>query len=226
MTDLQPFPPSADLLHDLNQNVALLATCLGLAEDALLDGDLEGARQRIGLAARAAQQAQATAELQATVHYSIGRDAGPCLDSHVPILPTSRRAACFHLTPPSMPRRRNLRSQRVLVVEESAGLREMLALILRRDGHVVDTVALGTEALAHLEESQYDVIISDVSLGSGLSGLDLAYAVQQISPKVRFILATSAVQELSRVERERLGVDTLLNKPFSPAQLRRAVNND
>lgn len=226
MTDLQPSPPSAELLDDLNQNVALLATCLGLAEEALLDGDLEGALQRIGLAARAAQQAQATAELQATVEYSIGSAAGLCLDWHVPILPTSKREACFQLTLPSMPRRRSLRSQRVLIVEESASLREMFALILRRDGHVVDSVALGTEALAHLEQSHYDVIITDVSLGSGLSGLDLAYAVRQISPKVRFILATGAVEELSRVECERLGIDLLLNKPFTPAQLRRAVAND
>jgi len=228
MTDLQPLlsPPAADLLHDLNQNVALLATCLGLAEDALLDGDLESARERIGLAARAAQQAQATAELQATVEYSIGFAADLCLDPHVQVAPTCRREGCFQLRPPSMPRRRSLMSQRILVVEDSAGLREMFALILRRDGHVVDAVALGTEALAHLERSAYDVIISDVSLGSGLSGLDLAYAVRQISPRVRFILATGAVEELSHVECERLGVDLVLNKPFTPTQLRRAVAGD
>jgi CheY-like chemotaxis protein len=228
MTDLQPLlsAPAADLLDELNQKVALLATCLGLAEDALIHGDLESARQRIGLAARAAQQAQAAAELQATVEHSFGFAAGLSLDPHVPVLRTSKRQGCFQLTPPSMPRRRSLSSQRVLVVEDSPSLREMIALILRREGHVVDTVALGTEALEHLEKGQYDVIISDVSLGSGLSGLDLAYAVQQISPRVRFILATAAVEELSPVERGRLGVDRLLNKPFTPAQLRHAVAND
>ncbi|MBV8716755.1 MAG: response regulator [Chloroflexi bacterium] len=221
MTDLSPDPFAVDVLHDLNHCLELIAGFVELAEEALYDGDAASTKARLTLAAHAAQQAQTTAESPA-----LNPAESPALDPslvEVPVKPTPSRGSCFQLNSPSRPRRRAVRPLRVLVVEDSSTLRHMFTIILRRVGYVVHAVALGSEALSLLQDGNFDVMVSDLSLGSGLSGLDLAYAVRQLAPNTRFILATGSIEGLSVEDCAQFGVDAVLTKPFTPTQLRVAV---
>ncbi len=123
----------------------------------------------------------------------------------------------------SRKRHRAMSPLRVLVVEDSASLRHMLSVILRRVGCVVHAVAEGSEALSLLQQAHFDIIVSDLFLGSDLSGLDLAAAVRQIAPHARFILASGSIEDVSAEEYAHFGVDRVLTKPFTASQLRVAV---
>jgi len=86
----------------------------------------------------------------------------------VPKLPTSPRFSG---------RTRNLDLARVLLVHGELAPRLALSTILRAGGYAVDLAASPSEALAKLDESVYDLVLSDGQLGMGQAGPDLlAYA--------------------------------------------------
>lgn len=76
----------------------------------------------------------------------------------------------------------------ILAVEDEPALSRLLASMLGE--HDVLLAASGEEALAVLDAQPVDLVVSDLGLGSGMSGWDLADAVRLRSPKTRFILAT------------------------------------
>ena len=62
--------------------------------------------------------------------------------------------------------------------------------MLKPSGHVVSVAASGEEALEKLAEQTFDVVVSDMGMGAGMNGWELAEAVKRRWPSVRFLLAT------------------------------------
>ena len=56
---------------------------------------------------------------------------------------------------------------RIYVVENDTDSRNMLTMLLRSWGHAVDAASTMGEALAHLPDQRYDVLISDIGLPDG-----------------------------------------------------------
>ncbi len=65
---------------------------------------------------------------------------------------------------------------KILVVEDAQDLSQVFALMLSRDGHVVECVDSGLAALATLEHRQFDLILTDYFM-PGLKGDQLAALV-------------------------------------------------
>lgn len=114
-------------------------------------------------------------------------------------------------------------SLRVLVVEDSPTMRELMLIHLRHAGHDADAVSSGTAALARLQAATFDVVISDLSLGHELNGWDLARTIAEHWPGVGFILATGSAEDLAPERLASHGIDAVLSKPFRGVQLREAV---
>ncbi len=113
---------------------------------------------------------------------------------------------------------------KILIVDDEPDIRKMLGEILRVDGHLVEEVANGREALARLEESRFDLVISDLIMPV-LDGPGLYEELRRREPKtvehLLFItgdtLSPTVRQFLDRVERP------VIEKPFIPAEVRSAV---
>ena len=75
----------------------------------------------------------------------------------------------------------------ILVVDDEAVYRELLAKILTKAGYHVITAADGNEALTLLEHSHFDLIISDVFMPN-LNGYALAARIRAKDPNVPIIL--------------------------------------
>jgi CheY-like chemotaxis protein len=114
-------------------------------------------------------------------------------------------------------------SLRVLVVDDSASMRELMVMLLRQAGHSALGAESAAAALDRLEASTFDVVVSDLSLGEGDNGWGLARIVAERWPGVGFILATGWAPVVKREQLEAAGVDRVLAKPFRSAQLREAV---
>jgi CheY-like chemotaxis protein len=89
---------------------------------------------------------------------------------------------------------------RILYVEDNALVREVTSELLAQDEREVVARASAEEALDAFRESEFDVVITDVSLPV-MSGLDLARSLLALKPKVPIILASgyalnSVVQNL------------------------------
>jgi len=111
---------------------------------------------------------------------------------------------------------------RVLSVDDDRAVGAALARVLRPEGHHVTAVSSGEEALRRLAETLFDVVISDLGLGGGMDGWELARCVHADWPHVRFVLSTGSVS-ISELEAHRHGADAVLAKPYRPEDLRRLL---
>ncbi len=95
-------------------------------------------------------------------------------------------------------------------------------MLLMYDGHEVQTVASGEVALALLEQRQFDLIITDYSLG-GMQGDELAAHIKQLRPDQAIIMVTAFADDFNSHSKSSGGAGCVLLKPFSIAELKRAV---
>ena len=114
--------------------------------------------------------------------------------------------------------------QTILVIEDDPGVTAVVGEGLRQLGYRVMHVATGAEALQRLDElGGVDLVLSDIVLPGGLSGLDIEDAIKKHRPGVRFLFMSGYAQD----ELERKGPRTgqarpnldVLRKPFQLTEL-------
>jgi two-component system NtrC family sensor kinase len=116
-------------------------------------------------------------------------------------------------------------ASRILVVDDEASVARMLADILGREGHAVDTAANGAEALARLAEAPaYDLVLSDTKMPV-LDGTAFFAELERRHPEMctRLVFVTGDVlNPEKRAFLERTGVPAIA-KPFTVDEVRRTV---
>ncbi len=103
---------------------------------------------------------------------------------------------------------------RILIVEDEAKLAELIARGLREEGHAVDTIGNGEEAVWLAASTAFDAIVLDVML-PGLDGFAVCRRLREkaIWTPVLMLTAREAVED--RVAGLDAGADDYLAKPFS-----------
>jgi DNA-binding NtrC family response regulator len=110
----------------------------------------------------------------------------------------------------------------VLLIEDDALLRSTLCDILEEHGIEVNGLANAEDALILLGSvSSPDVLVTDVSLGDGLGGFDLADIARARHPEVEVILISGTVPADDAAMKQRH--TRFLAKPFDPATLAAAI---
>ena len=107
--------------------------------------------------------------------------------------------------------------QRILVVDDDPGLRELLDGYLRDSGFEVQTVPDGEAMGAELTRTPFDLIVLDLML-PGEDGLTLCRRLRAHS-SVPILMLTARGDEFERVLGLEMGADDYLAKPFSPREL-------
>jgi CheY-like chemotaxis protein len=107
---------------------------------------------------------------------------------------------------------------RVLVVDDDANLREVLASLLEAAGHEVATAADGAEALERLRREKFDLMVLDVWMPR-MTGTEVLAKLKDMDapPKVIMLTADDTPDTLLSALRER--AYTYLSKPFDPDAL-------
>lgn len=112
----------------------------------------------------------------------------------------------------------NLRSMRLLIVEDSDELRDALQRGLQSLGYVVDGVARGDDGLKLALEGRHDLAIVDGML-PGLDGFDLVRELRAAGSVLPVLVLTARDTVEDRVRGLDLGADDYLVKPFSVDEL-------
>ncbi len=107
---------------------------------------------------------------------------------------------------------------RVLVVEDQALVRDLVVQVLREEGHAVDAVETGEEALRRLERELYDVALLDLAL-PGIGGMEVLAAARTLQTDAQFVMMTGHGSVASAVEAVRLGAFDYLSKPVEVDEL-------
>ena len=113
---------------------------------------------------------------------------------------------------------------RVLLVEDDAEVRSVVENFLRTLQCSVTAAASAEEALPLLSpDAPFDLLLSDISLGPGLRGTELALQAQAQQPKLAVLLMSGYSSELIDADRTSPASWELLRKPYSRDELAGAI---
>jgi two-component system response regulator PilR (NtrC family) len=108
---------------------------------------------------------------------------------------------------------------RILIVDDEAGMREFLSILLEREGFEVACAKDGQEALDAVRKGHFDLIISDLKMPA-VDGVRLLDGVQKLRPETPVILITAHASAESAIEAMKLGAFDYLTKPFRVEEIR------
>lgn len=106
-----------------------------------------------------------------------------------------------------------LERARVLVVDDEAPVRDLIAKTLTMADYEVDTAEDGGAAVERLKTTDYDLLITDLKM-PGMDGLTVIRHARSLSNTLPIIIITGYSTEASAIEAINLGVCGYLTKPF------------
>ena len=107
---------------------------------------------------------------------------------------------------------------KVLVLDDEANLRKVLAAMLRRDGFDVTVAVDGEQGLAEFTKNGADIVVTDLVMPK-VGGLEVLKAINVTDPDVPVIIITAHGTVDSAVEAIKLGAFDYITKPFDQAEL-------
>lgn len=115
------------------------------------------------------------------------------------------------------------RTSKILVVEESAGLREMLTLLISTGDFTVVACGTGAEALAAARAIRFELIVLNQQM-AGMSSLDVLAGAREILPRLKAIFVTDTPDDPTRERLRAHGVAEVFSKRPDPRELRSAIS--
>lgn len=114
--------------------------------------------------------------------------------------------------------------QKILVVDDSATIREIVGDALKAQGFTVDEAADGEEGLQKARATRPDVVILDLTMPKR-DGLDVATDLRADpnTSSIKIIMLTTRDSEFDQMVGRELGADKYLPKPFDSQTLLDAV---
>jgi DNA-binding response OmpR family regulator len=112
---------------------------------------------------------------------------------------------------------------RIVVVDDDPTVADVVGRYLVRDGHTVECVHDGQEALRRIAERQPDLVVLDLML-PGIDGLEVCRRLRERWP-IPVVMLTALGDETDRLAGFEIGADDYVTKPFSPRELAMRVRS-
>jgi DNA-binding NtrC family response regulator len=112
---------------------------------------------------------------------------------------------------------------RILVVEDERAIQIALTGLLRREGYEVEVANSGEEAVQKLGESAVDLVLTDLALGRGPSGMDVLRTAKKLRSETLVVMITAHGSEKIAVEAMKNGAEDYVPKPFDNDEIRLVV---
>ena len=107
-------------------------------------------------------------------------------------------------------------TDRILIVDDEANIRRMLAALLRAEGYDVEEAAAGNAALLAVQQSEPDAIFLDLLMPPGPTGLETLAALRERQVDSAVIMMSGKAQLADAVRATQLGAFQFLEKPLAP----------
>ncbi|WP_203299614.1 response regulator [Marinobacter sediminum] len=115
-------------------------------------------------------------------------------------------------------------SKEILVVDDSASIRQVVSMTLQDAGYRVTEAKDGVDALGKLRGQKFNLIVSDVNMPN-MDGISLLREIKKLD-SAKFtpvLMLTTESEESKKMEGKQAGAKAWLVKPFKPALLLSAV---
>ena len=112
---------------------------------------------------------------------------------------------------------------RILIVEDENAIRVALRGLLTREGYEVELAETGEQAIEMLTQQVYDLVLTDLALGRGASGMDVLKASKDVRSETAVVMITAHGSEKIAVEAMKAGAEDYVPKPFDNDEIRVVV---
>jgi len=103
---------------------------------------------------------------------------------------------------------------RILIVDDERDMRELLEIMLRKEGYDPVGLPSASVALERLSDEEFDLVISDVRM-PGMGGLEFLKAVREANPEALVIMITAYASVETAIEAMKSGAHDYFIKPFN-----------
>ncbi len=114
-------------------------------------------------------------------------------------------------------------SAHILIVEDEKAIALALSGLLRKQGYVVTVVHDAPRAIAKARAGGFDLVLTDLALGRGGSGMEVLAASREAYPDVPVLMITAHGSEKIAVQAIKAGAEDYVPKPFDNDEIRHAV---
>jgi two-component system, NtrC family, response regulator HydG len=115
-----------------------------------------------------------------------------------------------------------MRKPRILIVDDELSVRTSLREWFLEDGFEVETAEDGLDAIRHLDDGPFDLMIVDLKM-PGMDGISLQRRVREIDPAATIIILTAYASVETAVEALKMGAFDYVTKPVDPDELSHTV---
>jgi two-component system, NtrC family, response regulator PilR len=112
----------------------------------------------------------------------------------------------------------------ILIVDDELSLREMLEILLSREGYNVATAASGPEALELFKKNLFHVVLTDIRMRP-MDGLSLLKAIKALRPQTEVIMISAFADQETAIEAMNEGAYDFFPKPFNNKELKQVVKD-
>ncbi|HXB74778.1 MAG TPA: ATP-binding protein [Candidatus Acidoferrales bacterium] len=118
-------------------------------------------------------------------------------------------------------------TERLLVMDDEAGLRKLLEIGLSKLGYEVRTARDGAEAIALCEDAKaagrgFDAVILDLTVSGGMGGMEAAARLKEFDPSLKLIVSSGYSDAPAMADFRRYGFDDVVPKPWTIAEVSEA----
>ncbi|TKB82294.1 MAG: sigma-54-dependent Fis family transcriptional regulator [Nitrospira sp.] len=111
---------------------------------------------------------------------------------------------------------------KILVIDDDAVARELLADALKKDGHEVESFPNGTDALVRGQQTVFDLVLTDIRMGT-VDGLTVLREFKRFSPDTSIVLLTAFGSLEGAIEGIKQGAFDYLAKPFRKEEVKLVI---
>ena len=112
----------------------------------------------------------------------------------------------------------------ILVVDDELSMRELLEVLLSKEGYNVSFAENGRNAISMVEKTDFDLLLCDIRLGD-ITGLEVLKAAKAQKPDVVVIMISAYATTEAAVEAMNQGAYDFVPKPFDNEELKQTIKN-
>lgn len=141
-------------------------------------------------------------------------------------LPTTKERAAEPLVEKNRLSGLNGNGETLLVVDDVKEQRELVVEMLSLLDYNIVTSSSGEDAVEYLKENSVDLVILDMIMSPGISGLQTYQHIVEFKPNQRVLIASGFSESDDVKEAQRLGAGQYLRKPYTLAAIAKAVHEE
>ena len=112
----------------------------------------------------------------------------------------------------------------ILVVDDELSMRELLEVLLAKEGYKVTCAKNGRDAISMINKTVYDLLLCDIRLGD-ITGIDVLKALREENQDTVVIMISAYASTEAAVEAMNEGAYDFVPKPFDNEELKKTINN-